>query len=183
VSGLSWGGHTLCSYATQYPDAPAGLIFCNTEAQFNLDRIVTKMEKLGGKEAAIILREYFTNPSQETEKRYLEHCVPHYAKNAYTPEEINRCTKNLDVARYYAKHEALQFNFLSELHKIKCPSLFMVGEKSPIHPVESAEEMATQIDQNLVSYNLFSDSGAPVYKDSTKEAYRVVYDFIKNITV
>ena len=180
IAGISWGGHTLCSYATQYPTHPGGLIFCNTEAHFNLANICQRLEALGGKAASDAARANFSDPSPESTQHYIDICVPLYAKNAYSPQEIGRCIQNIAVCNHYSQNELLDFNYLDHLSNIQCPTLFMVGKESPIHTLESATEMANRINNQLVHFKTF-DAGAPVYKDSPEESFNVVLDFINHL--
>ncbi|MCP3680965.1 MAG: hypothetical protein GY782_12210 [Gammaproteobacteria bacterium] len=73
------------------------------------------------------------------------------------------------------------FNYLEQLHKIQCPSLFMIGEDSPGHPPAAAEEMIAKVRADLVTKHLFNHAGAPVYKDSPEESYQVVRQFLQKL--
>lgn len=168
----------MCAY---YPEQPAALIFCNTEARFDIDLVCGVLKKLGGSEVANLARLNFTNPTPKIIEEFKQKCVPFYGKNAYKPEEISRCIQRTEVFEYYCKNEMQQFNYLTDLHKIRCPTLLMVGEKSPGHPPKAAREMAESIPKKWVTYYEFKDAGAPVYKDSPTEAYQVIKDFIDNI--
>lgn len=64
---------------------------------------------------------------------------------------------------------------------IEKPSLFMVGEESPLHPPARALEMAAAIRTGLAQVHIFKGAGAPVYNDSLEEALNVVRDFIQKI--
>ncbi|MCP4475152.1 MAG: alpha/beta hydrolase [Gammaproteobacteria bacterium] len=114
---------------------------------------------------------------EEFEKR----CVPYYANNAYSQEEIARCQQNTAVFQYYCKYEMKTFNYLEQLHKIQCPSLFMIGADSPGHPPAAAEEMIAKVRADLVTKHLFNHAGAPVYKDSPEESYQVVRQFLQKL--
>lgn len=178
IAGVSIGGHVICDYVTRYPDHPGALIFCNTEARFDLDLVCNGFKRLGGNEIAELVRQNFSNPTSKIIEQYKLKCVPYYAKNAYTSEEMARCQQHLDVFEFYCKYEIKHFNYLDKLHTIKCPCLFMVGADSPLHPIEAAKEMAKKIDNHLVKFKVFENAGAPVYKDSPEESYQIVADFI-----
>lgn len=178
VAGVSMGGHVMCEYVSHYPNHPGALIFCNTEAKMDIDVMVEKFRELGGDKVAEICRQNYLAPTPDIVAAYRDHCVPFYAKNAYSKKEIQRCIQRMEIFEHYCKNEMNQFNYLGELHKIQCPTLFMVGEKSPGHPSPLAKTMADKIDPQWVHYHEFKDAGAPVYKDSPEEAYKLVSQFI-----
>lgn len=182
VMGLSMGGHVLCEYATQHPQHPGALVFCNTEAKFDLDLVAEKFEARAGKDVAEIVRQNFMAPTPEIVKLYQERCVPFYAKNAYTQTEMKRCQQRMEIFEHYCKNEMKTFTYLDKLGGIVCPVLFMVGEESTGHPVKAAEKMAAKMKKELVTYHLFKGAGAPVYKDSLKESLEVVNRFISQIS-
>ena len=55
----------------------------------------------------------------------------------------------------------------------------MVGEQSPGHPPLTAKKMADCIKAEWVTYHLFDNAGSPVYKDSARESYQVVKQFVE----
>jgi pimeloyl-ACP methyl ester carboxylesterase len=178
LAGISMGGHVMCEYVASHPEDIGGLIFCNTEAKFILDDVCAQLEKIGGREIADITRAQFTNPTAESARQYQEKCVRYYAKNAYSPQEINRCIQNTKVLSHFFKNHIHDFNYLADLEKIKCPTLFMVGAESPFHLPARAVEMAERIPIELVTLHLFVGAGAPVYKDSPEEAESVVRTYL-----
>lgn len=178
VAGVSMGGHVMCEYINNYPDHPGGLIFCNTEASFDVDKVSKAFAKLGGEEIGKLARRHFTASTPEISKEFQERCVPYYANNAYTKTEISRCIQHMQVFEHYCQSEMKSFNYLNDVHKITVPTLFMVGEKSPGHPAESAKAMAEKIKSELVTYHEFKSAGAPVYKDALDESDKAVRDFL-----
>jgi len=181
IAGVSMGGHVMCEYVTKNPEHPGALIFCNTEAKFDVNAVIKKFEELGGSEIGDIARQNYLFPSPENAKIYEERCIPFYAKNAYSKDEMKRCQQRTEIFEHYCRNEFNTFNYLDALHKICCPTLFMVGEDSPGHPPVFAKEMANNINQKWVTYHLFKNAGAPVYKDAPDEAYQAVKNFlIKN---
>ena len=181
IAGVSMGGHVMCEYVSRYPDHPGALIFCNTEARFDIDMVCDVFRRLGGQDIAELARKNFISPTPEIIEEFKKKCVPYYGKNAYTSKEIARCTQRTEVFEHYCKNEMNQFNYLNELYKINCPTLFMVGEQSPGHPPKCAQLMANKIKSERVIYREFKDAGAPVYNDSPEESYQAVSQFIKQV--
>lgn len=92
---------------------------------------------------------------------------------------INRCKQHIEVFTHFYKNYIRSFDYLNDLKKIQCPTLFMVGASSPLHLPIRAEEMAKQIAPELVTLHSFKNAGAPVYKDSPEEAEKVVRHFLE----
>ncbi|PIQ42405.1 MAG: hypothetical protein COV52_05075 [Gammaproteobacteria bacterium CG11_big_fil_rev_8_21_14_0_20_46_22] len=181
IAGVSMGGHVMCEYVNRYPEHPGALIFCNTEAKLDLEAMVEKFDELGGKEVAEICRQNYLSPTPESVDAYQDHCIPYYAKNAYTRAEVKRCLQHPEIFEHYCQHEMMRFDYLDTLSKIACPTLLMVGEQSPGHPPKCAQLMKDKIKPGLVTYHEFKGAGAPVYNDSPEEAYQVVHKFIQSI--
>lgn len=180
VAGVSWGGHVLCSYTTRHPEQAGGLIFCDTEARFDLPRILDGFERKAGKQARIIAEAYFQNPSPENVKTYQKICVPHYAKNPYSREEMNRIITRPEVAQYYSRHELTQFNFVNTLKNIQCPSLILAGENAPLHVPSSLKEISEAIPSQFSHYHLIKNAGTPVYRDDEKAVEKIIREFIRD---
>lgn len=178
VAGVSWGGHVLCSYATRHPEQPGGLIFCDTEARFDMLRILEGFERKAGKQARTAAEAYFQNPSPENVEAYQKICVPYYARNPYSQEEMNRSISHPEIAQYYSQHELRQFNFVNELKNIQCPSLILAGENAPLHVPSSLEEIAKAIPNQFSNYHLIKNVGTPVYRDAEREVEKIIREFI-----
>lgn len=179
LAGVSMGGHVICEYLRHHADNTSGLIFCNTEARFIINDVCNKLTEIAGTDVAKIARKQLTNPTPNTAKAYQEKCVKYYAKNAYSPTEIGRCIQHIEILSHFYKNHLHDFNYLEDLKKINCPTLFMVGELSPFHLPIRAEEMALQIESKLVTMHIFKNAGAPVYKDAPAESAMVVRNFLK----
>ena len=178
VAGVSWGGHVLCSYATKHPEQPNGLIFCDTEAHFNQSRILDGFEKRAGQKVRKIAENYFNNSTPEHAKEYNKTCMPYYANNPYSYEEISRSISHADVTQYYTQHELRKFNFVNKLKKIQCPSLILAGENAPFHVPESLQEIANAIPRKFSNYHLIKNTGSPVYRDSENKVEKIIRKFI-----
>lgn len=177
ITGVSMGGHVMCEFVRQYADFPGGLIFCNTEAQFPLDIVCAKLQKLGGNEPAQACREFYTNPTTASLDDYFKLCIPYYGHNAYSKEEIGRCIQHPEVFLHYVRNYMNNFNYLDDMAKIQCPTLLLVGRDS-LHVVEAAEAMAEKINPEYLDMKIFEDVGGPVYKDDPEGSYKVVKQFL-----
>jgi proline iminopeptidase len=183
IAGVSMGGHVMCEYLKNHPAHPGGLLFCNTEAHFVLDDVCQILKDRNSEEAAEACFAQFTRPSDETLKKYVSKCIPHYAHNSYTPQEVSRCQKRVEVFQQYCRDEMTRFNYLDEIKNIQCPTLLLVGEDSPFHPPARAIEMAELIKTEMVTLEIVKKAGAAVYKDQPDESYRIVRGFLNQFSV
>jgi len=180
VAGVSMGGHVIGEIVRQRAELLGGIILCNTEARFDVEGLSEQFVKKGLPESAEANRNFYYNPTPETWKAYQQHCLPHYAKNAYSPAELGRCMRQEAVFMHAVKDYVLKFDYRQDLETLTCPALIMAGERGS-HTPESAQEMADHIPKQYLHYHLFKDAGAPVYKDEPVEAEKVVRDFLVGI--
>ncbi|MGD9152281.1 MAG: alpha/beta hydrolase [Gammaproteobacteria bacterium] len=181
IAGVSMGGHVMCEYIKNHHDYLGGLVFCNTEAKFSLDKVCAKLQKLGGSEPAKACHDFYTEPNEKNFAVFAKLCMPFYGKKTYSPQELNRCIKHPEVFFHFCQQEALSFNYLDVVHKIQCPTLMLAGSDS-LHLVEAAKEMASKIDSEYLTLEVFANTGAPVYKDEPDKSCQVVKKFLTEIT-
>lgn len=179
VVGISWGGHTALSYVTQHPEHPSKIILCDTEATFNKERVLRAFEKKGGKKAVDVVKKFYEKDSTEQAwKDYKKVCVPLYAHNPYSSEELSLCVQHPEVYGFYKNNEFFKFNLIPKLQKIKCQILIFAADDGPVHPLESAEEIAAALPEQLVQFELIKKSGSPVYRDQPKKVEKIIRKFI-----
>ncbi len=179
IAGVSMGGHVMCEYIKQHPEHAGGLIFCNTEARFALDDVCDILRERGDAAAAEACYEQYTKPTEKSLQHYLKKCIPHYARNPYTHQEVGRCQGQLAVFQHYCKTQIRHLDYSAELKKIQCPTLLLAGEISPFHPPIRATEMTEMISSNLVELQIIKEAGAAVYKDEPEKSRQVVEQFLK----
>lgn len=179
IAGVSWGGYVAMSYATQFPNIPSGLIFCNTESKVSPDAREQAFTRIAGNEAGKAAKNLdISGGSPETTAAYIKHCLPSYAKNSYNQAEIARCRKNLDMRQAFLRDENLSFDFTPFLNRIQCKTLMLAGADDPAHPLECAQKTANAIAPHLLEFHTILDAGSPVYKDQPEKCFNIIYDFI-----
>lgn len=178
LAGVSMGGHVIGEYVRHYAETLGGLILCNTEARMNAAAVAEQFVKHGHPNAAAACLALFQHPSEETFQAYAQHCLPLYAKNAYSLEEKKRCIGNKPVFLHYLQYEANTLDYRADFTKVRCPTLIMAGERGS-HTAAAAEEMAACIPAQYCTYQLFLDAGSPVYKDEPLIAEQAVRCFLK----
>ena len=180
LAGVSMGGHVIGEYVRHFASSLGGIILCNTEAHFDVHAVAEQFRRHGYPKAAEACLALYQNPTEQTFQEYAQHCLPLYAKNAYSPEEKKRCIGNKAVFLRYLQQEANVFDYRADFKKIVCPTLVMAGERGS-HTAQAAEAMAACIPSQWLNYQLFPDAGSPVYKDEREMAEKVVRTFLKSM--
>jgi proline iminopeptidase len=67
---------------------------------------------------------------------------------------------------------------MSELDRIRCPTLVIGGEDDPMHPIESQADLAAALPPSLVQFERFSDCGHCVVPDAPERAMALLREFI-----
>lgn len=191
IAGVSFGGVVAMSCATQFPVELAGLILSDTDAQFNLDEVLSHFElkvKLKGGDLNEIIKvrdaakRMLTETSAEVYQDYVRYCIPYCAVNPYKAELIAGCVKNEKSAYYYNRNELTKFNFIPKLKRISCHSLVMTGDQNPVHTLKSAIRTAEALRKNKVTFKIFHGAGSPVYADKELEVAEIVKNFLIQVT-
>src|SRR3954470_2102116 len=143
VLGASFGGMVALAYATRHPEHPAKLVLISTAASggSQLERRIAVFERFGGAEVGALARRRFVEmqghdaASLEAWRRL---ALPHYFRTPRHPDVARRGVNRPEVLQWFTRPggEGQTFNLLSELHRIRCPTLVMGGEDDPIHPIE-----------------------------------------------
>lgn len=180
LAGVSMGGHVIGECVRNFSHDIGGIILCNTEAKMNINGLIQQFEKHNLPDSARACAQFFNDPNTLTFSEYKKYCLPHYAKNAYSVEEIARCISNPEVFFHFIRDEARRFDYREDLKKICCPVLIMAGERGS-HTLESANEMRDFIPLEQLTFSLFKDAGAPVYKDEPVQAEQAVRLFLNQI--
>jgi len=176
------------SCATMFPTLPGGLILCDTDAKFDLNRILYKLEEkivakmLNPKNAIKTAEEFFTNPTKINFSRYVKNCIPYYAKNHYTSSALTSDpVQNFEVIKHYVRNDLYTYNFLPSLNRIATKTLIICGQDSPVHTKESAHQTALAISKEFSKLAVFEGCGTPVYNDNPIGVLKCIFSFIDEV--
>lgn len=184
IAAVSFGGWVALSYAIQFPEHPAALILCHTEAKIEKEirktayrRKAIKMNADPDKIADIVQQIFDWPIGVDTKALYVNHCVPLYSSNPYKAEDFAACNRNPLVWDTFgsAQHD---FNFLPELNKIIAPTLVITGEDDPEHPPETAKILADHIKNAKLI--IMKNTGVPVYREKEAETLTILKEYIQH---
>ena len=187
---LSWRvvrrhGRAGLRHAPSGPSLPAD-IDLSTEAAGGSypEQRVALFERLGGPEVGALARRRFLetkgHPDQTSLDAWRRLAFPHYTRKPRDPDIARRAVSRPEVLQWFTRPggESHTFNFLRDLHRIRCPTLVLGGEDDPIHPIESQADIAAAIPAHLVRFERFTNCGHAVIPDAPERAMAVIRDFI-----
>jgi len=183
VFGQSFGGMVAMHFAARHPSGLSKLILSSTAAQFRLDETVKIMRKLGGKRAAEVSHQFFSNPSQDAYDTYGEVCLPLYS-NPNAPEANafrERAIERPEVAIHFFAGEMASMDMRAEIANITCPTLVIGGTLDPVTPTLCSKVIADSIGENACLH-MFEGSGHGPHRDDPDGAEKIMRHFLANST-
>ena len=69
----------------------------------------------------------------------------------------------------FRRGERETMNFVAGLHRIKCPTLVMVGEDDPMTPVPCSEEIVAALPPKFVRFERFAGAGHGIVQISRND--------------
>ncbi len=184
VIGTSFGGFVTLSYATKYPKHAAGIALISAAAKVEFSSVYDAFERLGGKDIRDISEAYWENPTDEGRALYRDQCVPFYRYNKDAPADwLARVLWRNETALWFngPSNEHGRMDFRSDLSKITCPTLLMVGEDDPITPPEFSDTIAAELHSDQLEYIKFKNCGHGVIGDKPEEALKALRQFILSV--
>jgi len=156
VLGVSFGGFVALSYAVRHPDHAGGLILSNTRAHTDLDNIAAAFARLGGPDAGACARAFWAGPSWESLSNYLSICAPLYMGVVSDRLRSARIRGNPELMLEWIGAEHPHYDLLSELQRIRCPTLVLAGSDDPICPIDDVERMVAALPPGRLTYRRFA---------------------------
>jgi hypothetical protein len=86
---------------------------------------------------------------------------------------------NLDVLFHFAREGFRRCNLLSDLHRVRCPTLVLGGGRDPICPIEDQADIVAALPSGLARFARFDACGHGVFRDDPEGAAKVIRDFIQ----
>jgi pimeloyl-ACP methyl ester carboxylesterase len=176
VLGWSFGGFVAQAYAARHPDHPSKLIFQSTAPRMDIDRVVEAFRSVGGEEAALAAKDFWTNPTDEAQMAYLQLCIPCYSPAPLDMASMTRCVLNPELLKGFEGE--LEMDLRPGLATVTCPTLVVAGRVDPITPPSAAEEIVAALTATTPQYELFEQSGHFIADTEPDRFFRVLREFI-----
>ena len=182
VLGSSFGGDVAVSYAALFPDHPGGVILANTTGGHrDQQRVIEAFGRLGGDEAAAIVRRAYAEPTDEAGAEFNRVCYPLYSGTPGWVEDsrqqLARTIKNMDVNMHYGREMQSSFPW-SVLGDVRCPVLVLAGQDDPISPLPVVEELASRLPAQTTRLVRLPGARHTIFRDRPDLAFPAVRDFV-----
>ncbi len=182
VLGSSFGGDVALTYAALFPDHPGGVILANTNGGHRDEqRVIEAFGRLGGPEAAAVIRRIFTGDGGDLQAEFSRVCYPLYSGTPGWAEASRqmqaRIIKNPDVSLHYMD-EIRRFDPWSVIGAVRCPVLILAGEDDPICPLPVAEELATRLPAETTRLVRLPGARHTIFLDRPDLAFPAVRAFV-----
>lgn len=181
--GVSFGGAVAQHYAATYPDHPAGLILVSTVPRLpDPEDLVTRFREVGGDVAADVMRRDAEAPTEETFAEWMRVCHPllsrYGGRDPLLAQVEAMRIQTIDVNLHYMSGEGKRVDYRSELARVRCPTLVLVGEFDPLVPTYLAREIVEAIPEGLAKLEVVPDAAHDVFADNAYHSYARMRDFI-----
>jgi pimeloyl-ACP methyl ester carboxylesterase len=186
ILGSSFGGNVALTYAALFPDHPGGVILANTTGGHRDEqRVIEAFGRLGGSEAAAIIKRIYAGDTEDLQAEFTRVCYPLYSGTPGWAEEsrqfLARMIRNPDVALHYDSHEASSFDPWSLLGAVRCPILVLAGEDDPVCPLPVVEELASQLPTGTTRLVRLPGARHTTFRDRPDLAFPAVRNFVSQI--
>jgi pimeloyl-ACP methyl ester carboxylesterase len=187
VLGSSFGGNVALTYAALFPDHPGGVILANTTGGHrDSQRVIEAFGRLGGDEAAGVVRRIFAGDTEVSQADFNRVCYPLYSGAPGWAEEsrqwMARTIRSTDVGSYYShEREIRSFDPWSVLGAVRCPMLVLAGEDDPICPLAVVEELVSQLPKETTRFVRLPGARHTIFRDRPDLAFPAVRNFVSQI--
>ena len=177
ILGHSFGGVVALGAAIRHPDLAGRLVISSSNARFRLDRVLAKMEELGGAKARTVAKCFFAEPGHETFEAFSDTCVPLYSAVTLDADVAARIRRRPEVAFHFFRSADFAYDLSRDLGAIRCPTLILGGRLDPIATVEDQLELHAGIPGSRLE--LVHAAGHGVFRDRPDEALALLRDFVE----
>jgi pimeloyl-ACP methyl ester carboxylesterase len=173
VMAHGFGAMVAATYAARYPDHPSRLVLINPAARIVTERSVAVYERLGGAEAAAVIRRFREEPNEETFARFLRVCFPLVTNYELSAELSVRADWSPDALIHWHRDVAPSLDLPERLGLIRVPTFVVAGEDDPEMTLEGAKEAAAALQPEFVRFKSYAKARHAVFRDVSEAFYDV----------
>jgi len=177
VMGHGFGAMVAATYASRHPDHPSRLVLVNPAARIVTERSVKVYGRVGGPEAAAVIRQFRDDPSEETFPRWLRVCFPLVTNYELSAEISVRADWSPQALIHWHRAVAPGLDLRGPLGLIRVPTFVVAGEDDPEMTLEGAQEAAAALPPELARFKSYPKARHAVFRD-VSEAYNDVRAFV-----
>jgi len=182
ILGSSYGGMVAQGYAIRHGERLANLVLCSTAPSFRfLDDARAIVAERGTPEQVEVCRPLWDGSFESLDqlKEYYRLMGPMYS-TAHDPEKAEeswgRGTRNIEQINRGFAGFLKTFDFIDQLHSIKCPTLVLAGALDWICPPDHSRLIAERIPR--AHLKIFAKSSHSIAADEPEEFLAAVRGFL-----
>ena len=179
VLGQSFGGFVAQRYIARHPGHASKVILSSTSPHMALERKLVMFEKLGGKVARELARQFWSQPDPQTWAAYWAGCRKLY--NRTEPSDLQAAQRMLvrdEILLHFVAGEKQGLDLLPGLAAAQCPVLVMAGEEDPVCPLADAQDIAAALPPQWAKLVSFPGAGHGAWRDDPQAAFATLREFI-----
>lgn len=181
ILGKSYGSMAALGYALRYPNTLDKLILSAGAPSYRfIETAKENLHKLGSSDQIKISEKLWNGSfsSQDEIDEYLYKLNPLYSltNQSAKKDDFVNCI-NVNVLNLGFQTFLQHFDFESELHRIKCPTLILSGAKDWVNDPKYAKLMANGIPNSTL--HMFENSSHAMETDAQDEYFSVIKQFIR----
>jgi proline iminopeptidase len=179
VLGQSFGGFVAQRYIARHPGHASKVILSSTSPHMALERKLVMFEKLGGKAARELARQFWSQPDPQTWAAYWVGCRKLYNRTEPSdPQAAQRMLVRDEILLHFVAGEKQGLDLLPGLAAAQCPVLVMAGEEDPVCPLADAQDIAAALPPQWAKLVSFPGAGHGAWRDDPQAAFATLREFI-----
>ena len=179
VLGQSFGGFVAQRYIARHPGHASKVILSSTSPHMALERKLVMFEKLGGKVARELARQFWSQPDPQTWAAYWAGCRKLYNRTEPSdPQAAQRMLVRDEILLHFVAGEKQGLDLLPGLAAAQCPVLVMAGEEDPVCPLADAQDIAAALPPQWAKLVSFPGAGHGAWRDDPQAAFATLREFI-----
>jgi proline iminopeptidase len=179
VLGQSFGGFVAQRYIARHPGHASKVILSSTSPHMALERKLVMFEKLGGKAARELARQFWSQPDPQTWAAYWVGCRKLYNRTEPSdPQAAQRMLVRDEILLHFVAGEKQSLDLLPGLAAAQCPVLVMAGEEDPVCPLADAQDIAAALPPQWAKLVSFPGAGHGAWRDDPQAALATLREFI-----
>jgi proline iminopeptidase len=144
-----------------------------------LERKLVMFEKLGGKAARELARQFWSQPDAQTWAAYWVGCRKLYNRTEPSdPQAAQRMLVRDAILLHFVAGEKQGLDLLPGLAAAQCPVLVMAGEEDPVCPLADAQDIAAALPPQWAKLVSFPGAGHGAWRDDPQAAFATLREFI-----
>jgi proline iminopeptidase len=183
--GTSFGGFVAQHFLATYPGVVrGGVIVGSSPRRASVDEITERYRRIGGDEAANVMRRTMTEPGPEAEEEWARVCAP--LSRVRPPDEtlarIQRGPINTPEVNAHFTETLGHLDLRTALAAATDPILVLVGEHDPLTPPHLAAEIQEHAPRADVTVHVVRGASHQVLWDQPAQTFNLIREFAHLVT-